>query len=120
MDEEEAQNLEEFEEEKTKKKKQTRRKKKTVKVKDEYDSFEADDMGIEGASTSQNYSYVQEDVKMLEQMPIGEERSPAYDNLQEEQPEEERYPILDPRKPFVCQHCGVGFAREKAFLSHTR
>lgn len=33
---------------------------------------------------------------------------------------EPRYPITDPRKPFVCQHCGVGFAREKALASHAR
>lgn len=33
---------------------------------------------------------------------------------------EPRFPISDPRKPFVCQHCGVGFAREKALASHAR
>lgn len=32
----------------------------------------------------------------------------------------ERYPVTDPRKPFVCQHCGVGFAREKALQSHQK
>lgn len=32
----------------------------------------------------------------------------------------ERYPITDPRKPFVCQHCGVAFTREKALESHTK
>ncbi|XP_055372506.1 zinc finger protein 616 [Condylostylus longicornis] len=30
------------------------------------------------------------------------------------------YPILDERKPFVCQKCGIAFAREKALLSHKR
>lgn len=30
------------------------------------------------------------------------------------------YQPSDPRKPFVCQHCGVGFAREKALASHSR
>lgn len=29
-------------------------------------------------------------------------------------------PPVDPRKPFVCNHCGVGFAREKALKSHSR
>lgn len=33
---------------------------------------------------------------------------------------EERFPITDPRKPFVCQHCGVAFTREKALESHTK
>lgn len=32
----------------------------------------------------------------------------------------ERYPITDPRKPFVCQHCGVAFTREKALESHMK
>lgn len=32
----------------------------------------------------------------------------------------ERFPITDPRKPFVCQHCGVAFTREKALESHTK
>lgn len=32
----------------------------------------------------------------------------------------ERYPVTDSRKPFVCQHCGVGFTREKAMQSHAR
>uniref|UniRef100_A0A2M4B949 Putative c2h2-type zn-finger protein n=1 Tax=Anopheles marajoara TaxID=58244 RepID=A0A2M4B949_9DIPT len=30
------------------------------------------------------------------------------------------FPVKDPRKPFVCQQCGVGFAREKALDSHSR
>ncbi|GBP22393.1 Zinc finger protein 585A [Eumeta japonica] len=29
-------------------------------------------------------------------------------------------PPADPRRPFVCLHCGVGFAREKALQSHSR
>lgn len=32
----------------------------------------------------------------------------------------ERFPITDPRKPFVCQHCGVAFTREKALESHVK
>jgi hypothetical protein len=31
-----------------------------------------------------------------------------------------RYPVTDARKPFVCQQCGVGFAREKALSSHAK
>ncbi|KAL1132228.1 hypothetical protein AAG570_010185 [Ranatra chinensis] len=46
---------------------------------------------------------------------------------EEEEPEEEpaiqetsqRYPIIDPSRPYVCQSCGIGFAREKALSSHT-
>ncbi|XP_013165006.1 PREDICTED: zinc finger protein 358-like isoform X1 [Papilio xuthus] len=29
-------------------------------------------------------------------------------------------PPTDPSRPFVCRHCGVGFAREKALQSHSR
>lgn len=32
----------------------------------------------------------------------------------------EKYPVTDPKKPFVCQHCGVGFARQKALESHAK
>lgn len=33
----------------------------------------------------------------------------SFEYLQEDQGEEIiRYPITDPKKPFVCQHCGVG------------
>lgn len=32
---------------------------------------------------------------------------------------DEKFPVVDPNKPYVCQHCGVGFAREKALSSHT-
>ncbi|XP_032675506.1 zinc finger protein 420-like isoform X3 [Odontomachus brunneus] len=31
-----------------------------------------------------------------------------------------RWPVTDPTKPYVCQFCGVGFAREKALASHAR
>lgn len=35
-------------------------------------------------------------------------------------PESERYPVIDPSRPFVCQKCGVSFAREKALMSHAK
>ncbi|XP_043520842.1 zinc finger protein 845 isoform X2 [Frieseomelitta varia] len=35
-------------------------------------------------------------------------------------PQAPRWPITDPTKPYVCQYCGVGFAREKALASHAR
>lgn len=30
------------------------------------------------------------------------------------------YVISDDKRPFVCQTCGVSFAREKALFSHSR
>jgi len=30
------------------------------------------------------------------------------------------FPVLDDSKPFVCQQCGLAFAREKALVSHTK
>lgn len=36
------------------------------------------------------------------------------------QQHEQRYPVIDPTRPFVCQKCGVSFAREKALLSHSK
>lgn len=41
-----------------------------------------------------------------------ENKDDSFEYLQEHQEEEEeeiiRYPVTDPKKPFVCQHCGVG------------
>lgn len=31
-----------------------------------------------------------------------------------------RFPVIDDRRPFVCQQCGLSFSREKALLSHTK
>ncbi|KFB47809.1 hypothetical protein ZHAS_00015764 [Anopheles sinensis] len=36
---------------------------------------------------------------------------------QQQQP---AFPVVDERKPFVCQQCGVSFGREKALASHSR
>ncbi|XP_017890229.1 zinc finger protein 16 isoform X2 [Ceratina calcarata] len=36
------------------------------------------------------------------------------------EPQQPRWPVTDPTKPYVCQFCGVGFAREKALASHAR
>ncbi|CAB0019128.1 unnamed protein product [Nesidiocoris tenuis] len=41
--------------------------------------------------------------------------------FEEEQCVEEqdpKFPVIDPSRPYVCQFCGVGFAREKALVSH--
>lgn len=29
-----------------------------------------------------------------------------------------RWPIVDQSRPYVCQHCGVGFAREKVRVGY--
>lgn len=34
--------------------------------------------------------------------------------------EHERFPITNASRPFVCQKCGVSFAREKALIAHSR
>lgn len=39
---------------------------------------------------------------------------------QQQEEQEQRYPVIDPTRPFVCQKCGVSFAREKALLSHSK
>lgn len=28
--------------------------------------------------------------------------------------------VIDPKKPFMCTYCGVGFAREKALTAHIK
>ncbi|KAK4876240.1 hypothetical protein RN001_012662 [Aquatica leii] len=83
------------------------KKRKGIKIKKEDDG-----------SNSRSYNYIDEDVKLMEEM-----ESKDYSNYlpQENHPiTQPRFPITDPRKPFVCQHCGVGFAREKALASHAR
>lgn len=66
------------------------------------------------ASSSTSYNYIEEDVRLMDSM---DSSYLAEGNSAETEP---RFTILDPRKPFVCQHCGVGFAREKALASHAR
>lgn len=39
---------------------------------------------------------------------------------QQQQQQQQQWPITDPTKPYVCQTCGIGFAREKALASHAR
>ncbi|XP_011503402.1 PREDICTED: zinc finger protein 850 [Ceratosolen solmsi marchali] len=42
------------------------------------------------------------------------------DQLTSNEQQVSRWPITDTTKPYVCQFCGVGFAREKALASHSR
>lgn len=92
-----------------------RKKKTKLKIKEEYmDIFEtADEKPIK-------YNYAEEDMRMMEEMENNvrtdfHEYLPSNSGMREQ-----RYPVTDPKKPFVCQHCGVGFAREKALASHSR
>lgn len=49
-----------------------------------------------------------------------EDDEPAAAPERSDSPETEQYPIIDPSRPFVCQKCGVSFAREKALMSHAK
>ncbi|XP_074031773.1 uncharacterized protein isoform X2 [Leptinotarsa decemlineata] len=115
LNDEQVQTLEEFAALDKKKKGKPIVRKKKKKIKEEFEQFQDD---VAGASGSRTYNYVEEDVKLVEQIPNNE--SYEYEQQAEQQPIENRYPVTDPRKPFVCQHCGVCFARQKALLSHTR
>ena len=64
---------------------------------------------------SGSYSYVDEDMKLLSQPP------PIFTpSMEPQEPAVPRWPVVDESRPYVCQHCGVGFAREKALASHAR
>ncbi|KAK9503812.1 hypothetical protein O3M35_010290 [Rhynocoris fuscipes] len=52
-----------------------------------------------------SWSYLDEDVKIMVEMA--------------RQAAAPKFPVIDQSRPYVCQHCGVGFAREKALTSHT-
>ncbi|GJQ87811.1 hypothetical protein Trydic_g18662 [Trypoxylus dichotomus] len=93
------------------------KKRKKNKIKEEY----PDSPDGKAASSSRSYDYVDEDMRLMEAMESSVKADYADYLPQENHPVlEPRYPITDPRKPFVCQHCGVGFAREKALASHAR
>lgn len=44
----------------------------------------------------------------------------AMDSQAVEATDASRFPVLDDSKPFVCQQCGLAFAREKALVSHIK
>lgn len=118
--EEELQEMEESEYEKVRKRPKSYIKKKKKKIKEEFvENYEIDEQKL--ASSSRSYDYVSEDMRLMEAME-NNTRSDYSDYLSQENHAitEPRYPITDPKKPFVCQHCGVGFAREKALASHAR
>ncbi|XP_062125576.1 uncharacterized protein LOC133838473 [Drosophila sulfurigaster albostrigata] len=45
---------------------------------------------------------------------------PAATSDNQQAAEASRFPVLDESKPFVCQQCGLAFAREKALVSHIK
>lgn len=67
------------------------------------------------ASSSNHFDY-QEEPSEIKYIDGDVENNTDYLTTQEDA----KYPVTDPKKPFVCQHCGVGFAREKALASHAR
>lgn len=94
-------------------------KKKKKKIKEEFgENYEMDEGRM--ASSSRTYDYVNEDMRLMEAMENNVRSDYDYMSQENHPVTEPRYPITDPRKPFVCQHCGVGFAREKALASHAR
>ncbi|CAK9808973.1 Zinc finger protein 841 [Anthophora plagiata] len=83
-----------------------------------------------GKYVAKSYDYVDEDMRLLEEMTSrNSARSGNYASSSRwndqmspvsAEPQAPRWPITDPTKPYVCQYCGVGFAREKALASHAR
>ncbi|XP_037947301.1 zinc finger protein 418-like isoform X2 [Teleopsis dalmanni] len=59
------------------------------------------------------------DIQLVEGQEL--EHSPTTNTLTTDPTEHQfQFPIIDESKPFVCQQCGLAFAREKALLSHTK
>ncbi|KAG8040823.1 hypothetical protein G9C98_001811 [Cotesia typhae] len=72
-----------------------------------------------------SYDYVEEDLHFVDDITTRGANSKASSSrwtesliVTDSQPP--RWPISDPTKPYVCQYCGMGFAREKALASHSR
>lgn len=73
-------------------------------------------------------SYVDEDMRLMTELASrggGDDANGYYVNgvVEEAKPPEPvapAWPVTDPSRPYVCQHCGVGFARQKALGSHAR
>lgn len=112
VEEEDGQQMDEHEMEEKMRRNRKPGKKRKKKIKEEFEVYTEEHQVVAGGSGE--YSFVNEEMVMSEDV---KEDFPEY---VEEATEEVRYPIIDMRKPFVCQHCGVGFAREKALASHAR
>ncbi|KAK0174371.1 hypothetical protein PV327_010148 [Microctonus hyperodae] len=81
-----------------------------------------------GKYVGKSYDYIDEDMRLLEVMTGGPGNKNANlasssqwtESMITTDSQAPRWPITDPTKPYVCQYCGVGFAREKALASHSR
>lgn len=72
-------------------------------------------------SGNTSHSYVDEDMRLLKQpAPVFTDRDQSPEPQHERESLPPRWPVIDESRPYVCQHCGVGFAREKALGSHAR
>ncbi|XP_066146122.1 zinc finger protein 16 [Euwallacea fornicatus] len=91
------------------------KKKKKKPIKEEYDHAFHD--SVDAASSSLQFEYHHPSDMAYED---AEEVEHATEYIANQDQDELKYPVTDPKKPFVCQHCGVGFAREKALASHSR
>lgn len=93
-------------------------KKRRKKIKDEFDS-DLDNRSHSQRHYAEHQIMVDEEGNVITSTPSHNQQQQAQTDAHVE-PEKHHYPITDPRKPFVCQHCGVAFAREKALASHAR
>ncbi|XP_011182607.2 uncharacterized protein Znf569_1 [Zeugodacus cucurbitae] len=68
-----------------------------------------------GLANLENQSSAFEDCQQLQAstavVKFTQNQSPAH---------QKSFPVIDESKPFVCQQCGLAFAREKAMLAHTK
>lgn len=74
-------------------------------------------LGRGGLGKSKPPRYIEEDAKLLCDVA---NQSQDSDNSQSNAGTGERFPIIDDRRPFVCQTCGLAFSREKALTSHIK
>lgn len=67
--------------------------------------------------SSFEHHFMEDDVKLLCDVANQSQQSPVSEH--NDRPSV-RFPVIDDRRPFVCQQCGLSFSREKALASHTK
>uniref|UniRef100_A0A1B0B4W6 C2H2-type domain-containing protein n=1 Tax=Glossina palpalis gambiensis TaxID=67801 RepID=A0A1B0B4W6_9MUSC len=93
-----------------------------LKPKGEISTFEIID--VQSARTSEAsqlaYESIMDSVQSHSLSPLTGAIKATSDNVtaHDSDKQVQRFPIIDSGKPFVCQQCGLSFAREKALLSH--
>lgn len=93
-----------------------------LKPKEEISTFEIID--VQSARTSEAsqlaYESIMDSVQSHTLSPLSGAIKTTSDSIpaQDSDKQAQRFPIIDSGKPFVCQQCGLSFAREKALLSH--